>query len=149
MHALQLFLFWPQNSRSAGRSTRSGCVETSFPSHELSSLLATSQRHDFAASFQDIAVQTLVDKTEQAFRDYVPKSVVIAGGVAANQELRRQLSERLPINIEYAPIQLCTDNAAMIASLGYFVAERTDPVDPYSLEVIPSVSMTNKTWGRQ
>lgn len=112
-----------------------------FPSHELSGLLTTSQRNDFAASFQHTAIETLVDKAERAYRDFSPASVVIAGGVAANQELRRQLSERLPLAIEYAPIQLCTDNAAMIATLAYFYAQQHPPTDPYLLEVSPSLSM--------
>lgn len=117
-----------------------------FPSHALPALLDDVQRADFAASFQQIAVETLIDKAEKAFRDHAPRSVVIAGGVAANQELRRQLQERLPIAIEYAPMQLCTDNGAMIATLAYYVAQKKDPVDPYSLEVIPSLSMTSTAW---
>ena len=117
-----------------------------FPSHELSALLSDVQRNDFAASFQQIAIETLVDKAEKAFHDYSPASVVIAGGVAANQELRRQLSERLPLNIEYAPMQLCTDNGAMIATLGYYYAQKKDPVSPYDLEVVPSLSMTKTAW---
>lgn len=119
----------------------------SFPSHELPGLLDDVQRADFAASFQKTAVETLVDKAEKAFHDFGPKSVVIAGGVAANQELRRQLSERLPIKIEYAPMQLCTDNGAMIATLGYYYAQKMDPVSPYDFEVIPSLSMTKTAWG--
>lgn len=121
-------------------------VETSFPSYELPALLNDVQREDFAASFQRIAIETLVDKTERAFRDYSPASVVIAGGVAANQELRRELSARLPIAIEYAPISLCTDNAAMIATLGYYEARTLSPVSPEQLEVIPSLSMTKTAW---
>jgi N6-L-threonylcarbamoyladenine synthase len=121
-------------------------VDFTFPSHELPARLNDRQRADFAASFQRIAVETLVDKAEKAFRDYQPKSVVIAGGVAANQELRRQLSERLPLQIDYAPMNLCTDNAAMIATLGYYYAQKKQPADPFDLEVIPSLSMTNTTW---
>ena len=121
-------------------------VDFTHPSHELPKLVTDQQRHDFAASFQRTAIETLVDKAELAFRDYAPKSVVIAGGVAANQELRRQLSERLPIAIEYAPMQLCTDNAAMIATLAYYYAQKNEPCDPYTLEVQPSVSMTNTAW---
>ena len=117
-----------------------------FPSHELAALLNDVQRDDFAASFQQIAVETLVDKAEKAFHNFSPASVVIAGGVAANRELRRQLQERLPINIEYAPMQLCTDNGAMIATLGYYVAQKKDPVSPYDLEVVPSLSMTKTAW---
>lgn len=121
-------------------------VETSFPSRELSGLLSDAQRNNFAASFQRVAIETLVDKTEAAFRAYSPASVVIAGGVAANQELRRQLSERLPIAIEYAPMSLCTDNAAMIATLGYFYAQKKPATPVFDLEVIPSLSMTKTTW---
>jgi N6-L-threonylcarbamoyladenine synthase len=121
-------------------------VDFTFPSGELSARLNDVQRNDFAASFQYTAISTLVDKAEKAFRDYSPKSVVIAGGVAANQELRRQLSERLPLNIDYAPMQLCTDNAAMIATLGYYYAQKKQPTNPMDLEVVPSLSMTNTTW---
>jgi len=113
-----------------------------FPSHELPELVNDSLRHNMAASFQYTAVKTLVDKTKKAYDNFQPASVVIAGGVAANQELRRQLRRALPINIEYAPIQLCTDNAAMIAALGYFRAHIDQPADPYDLEVQPSLSMT-------
>jgi N6-L-threonylcarbamoyladenine synthase len=121
-------------------------VDTTFPSFELAARLNDAQRADFAASFQDTAIATLVDKAEKAFHDYSPASVVIAGGVAANQELRRQLQERLPLDIEYAPMQLCTDNAAMIATLGCFYAERMPPTSPLELEVQPSLSMTKTAW---
>lgn len=113
-----------------------------FPSHELPALVNDELRYNMAASFQYTAVKTLVDKTKKAYDNFQPASVVIAGGVAANQELRRQLRRALPIEIEYAPIQLCTDNAAMIAALGYFRAHIDQPADPYDLEVQPSLSMT-------
>lgn len=121
-------------------------VDFTFPSGELAARLNDVQRNDFAASFQYTAISTLVDKAEKAYCDYAPKSVVIAGGVAANQELRRQLSDRLPLTVNYAPMQLCTDNAAMIATLGYYYAQKKQPTDPMDLEVIPSLSMTNTTW---
>lgn len=112
-----------------------------FPSMQLAALLSDAQRNNVAASFQRIAIETLVDKTMLAYEDFKPASVVIAGGVAANQELRKQLKERLPIPIEYAPIALCTDNAAMIATLAYYEAQRKDAADPYVQEVVPSLSM--------
>jgi N6-L-threonylcarbamoyladenine synthase len=121
-------------------------VDTSYPSFKLPELLNDVQRADFAASFQRTAIETLVDKAEKAFHDYSPASVVIAGGVAANQELRKQLQERLPLPIEYAPMQLCTDNGAMIATLGCFYAERKDPSSPLDLEIQPSLSMTKTSW---
>lgn len=123
-------------------------VDFTFPSHELPARVTEVQRADFAASFQRIAIETLVDKAERAFRDYSPKSVVIAGGVAANAELRRQLSERLPLQIEYAPMQLCTDNAAMIGALAYYYSQKINPTNPVDLEVIPSLSMTKTAWAK-
>ena len=121
-------------------------VDHTFPSNELSARLDEATRNDFAASFQRVAVDTLVDKVIAAFHEFQPKSVVIAGGVAANQELRRTLAERLPIPINYAPMNLCTDNAAMIAALGYYVAQKVSPTDPRQVEVLPSISMTKTAW---
>lgn len=113
----------------------------SFPSFELAELLSDEQVKDIAASFQRVAVETLVDKTMAAYQEFSPKTVVIAGGVAANTELRRQLKERLPIDIKYAPINLCTDNAAMIASLGYYHSLSSGADDLHTLEINTSLSM--------
>jgi N6-L-threonylcarbamoyladenine synthase len=121
-------------------------VDFTFPSHELPARLDEQLRANFAASFQRVAIETLVDKTEKAYREYAPASVVIAGGVAANQELRRQLSERLPLAIEYAPMNLCTDNAAMIACLTYYQAQVVAPTSPFELDIFPSLSMNVTAW---
>lgn len=123
-------------------------VAYDFPSHQLPERVSEALRADVAASFQRIAVETLVDKAEKAFYHHHPASVVIAGGVAANQELRRQLSERLPLPIEYAPMNLCTDNAAMIAALGYFYAQKNQATNPRTLDVVPSLSMTKTAWAK-
>lgn len=112
-----------------------------FASHQLSPLLSPQQVNDFAASFQKTAVETLVDKTLLALERHSPASVVIAGGVAASQELRRQLSARLPLQITYPPFFLCTDNAAMIACLAYYQSQFEQPADPRALEIMPSLSM--------
>ena len=113
-----------------------------FPSVELPELLSEAQKADIAASFQRIAVETVVEKTVKAYEEFSPKSVVIAGGVAANQELRRQLTERLPLPVEYTDTKLCTDNGAMVAALGCFKAQYEQPVaDPYSLEIKPNLTM--------
>jgi N6-L-threonylcarbamoyladenine synthase len=125
-----------------------------FPSFEIAALLSEQQKADFSASFQRVAVETVVDKTVRAYEEFKPKSVVIGGGVAANTELRNQLSARLPHEvktdsqsghsypIEYTDIRLCTDNGAMIAALGSFKVMRNQPVaDPYSLEIQPNLSM--------
>lgn len=113
-----------------------------LPSVELPQRLSEAQKHDIAASFQRVAIETVVDKTLQAYHEFQPKTVVIAGGVAANQELRRQLKQRLPISITYAPPALCTDNGAMIATLGCYKAMlETVPADPYSLSIDPNLKM--------
>ncbi len=68
--------------------------------------------------------------------------MIIAGGVASNLELRYQLSERLPIDVEYTDPKLCTDNGAMIATLGCFKMKHAQPTaDPNSLDIEPSLSM--------
>ena len=121
-------------------------VSYDFPSFKLKDKLKTSEINDFAASFQYTATKTLVTKTVKAYNKFQPKSVVIAGGVAANQELREQLKTALPIDIDYAPISLCTDNAAMIATLGYYKFMNGKVTDPYELEVIPSISMEKTKW---
>jgi N6-L-threonylcarbamoyladenine synthase len=114
----------------------------SLPSFELPHLLSDEQKADIAASFQRVAVETVVDKAITAFEEYSPASVVIAGGVAASPELRRQLAERLPIAIRYTDAKLCTDNGAMIATLGCFHAMHNQPADdPYSLVIAPNLSM--------
>lgn len=114
----------------------------SFPSSGLPERLSEAQKANIAASFQRVAVETVIDKTVLAFEEFQPKSVVIGGGVAASPELRRQLAERLALPIEYTDPKLCTDNGAMIAALGCFHAIYNRPVaDPYSLEIAPNLSM--------
>jgi N6-L-threonylcarbamoyladenine synthase len=113
-----------------------------FPSTGLPDRLSDTQKADIAASFQRVAIETIVDKVRQAYDEFAPKSVVIAGGVAASPELRRQLSEALSIIIEYPDMKLCTDNGAMIASLGCFKAMLGQPkADPYTLDINPNLSM--------
>ncbi len=113
-----------------------------FPSFELPARLSEFQKNDIAASFQRVAIETVVDKAVLAYEEFQPKSVVIAGGVAANQELRRQLSARIPIDIQYTDIKLCTDNGAMIATLGCYKAMNNQATaDPYSLQIEPNLSM--------
>jgi len=125
------------------RQAQALCGKThDFPSKAIPELLTPSQRNNIAASFEHTAVETLVDKTVLAYKEYSPASVVIAGGAAANQYLRATLKERLPIAIDYAAPYLCTDNAAMIASLAYYRSKLQEPCDPYTLEVTPSLSMT-------
>lgn len=113
-----------------------------FPSKNLPERLSEAQKADIAASFQRVAIETVVDKTLQAYQEFQPASVVIAGGVAASPELRRQLTEKLPCPIEYTDPRLCTDNGAMIATLGCFHMKYACPTaNPYTLDIKPNLSM--------
>ncbi|HVC36740.1 MAG TPA: tRNA (adenosine(37)-N6)-threonylcarbamoyltransferase complex transferase subunit TsaD [Candidatus Dormibacteraeota bacterium] len=113
-----------------------------FPSQKLPERLSDAQKTNIAASFERVAIETIVDKARLAFEEFAPRSIVIAGGVASSQELRRQLSATIPIRIEYPDPKLCTDNGAMIATLGCFKAQfKLPPVDPYSLVIDPGLSM--------
>lgn len=109
---------------------------------EIPEKLNEHQKCNIAASFQKVAIETVVDKTVMAFYEHSPASVVIAGGVAANEELRKQLDLRLPVKPIYTDTKLCTDNGAMIAALGCFKANlNTTPDDPYLLEINPNLKM--------
>ncbi|CAN5716616.1 tRNA (adenosine(37)-N6)-threonylcarbamoyltransferase complex transferase subunit TsaD [soil metagenome] len=113
-----------------------------FPSRQLAERLSEAQKADIAASFQRVAVETVVDKTYEAYKEFQPNSVVIGGGVASSQELRRQLAERLPLPIAYTDPKLCTDNGAMIATLGCYHAMLGQPkADPFALDIKPNLSM--------
>jgi len=112
-----------------------------FASHELPKVLSVTQKADLAASFQNTAVETLIDGLARAIGEHQPRSVVIAGGVAANSALREAAEKLSPTPI-YTDIKLCTDNAAMIAANGYFQAKYKRPeADPYSLEARPDLAM--------
>ncbi len=112
------------------------------PSAGLAKSLSKNQINDLAASFQKTVVDILVNATLSAYEQFHPQSVVIAGGVAANQRLRDELKARLPIAIEYAPMNLCTDNAAMVAALGYHLAHAGRATDPTKLKANPILSMS-------
>lgn len=74
---------------------------------------------DVAASFQKALVDALVDKTVRAAREYKVTEILMAGGVSANQALRRDMKARSELPVRYPPLSLCTDNAAMIAAAAY------------------------------
>lgn len=128
---------------AALRSTQAVIGEDfNYPSYKVADRLSDKQKADLAASFQSVAVETVVDKTLLAYKEFKPKSVIIAGGVAASTELRRHLSERLPVEIAYTDPKLCTDNGAMIAAYGcYIAANNITKADPFTLGIQPNLSM--------
>jgi N6-L-threonylcarbamoyladenine synthase len=80
---------------------------------------------DIAASFQKAVVDVLVDKTRRAVEKMGAKTVLLGGGVAANEELRRRMQQMCDSLVParellVSPKQYCTDNAVMVASLAYY-----------------------------
>ncbi len=78
-----------------------------------------------AAEVQEAIIDVLIYKTIKAVKDYRAKSIILGGGVAANTKLRKQFqsainNQKLAINFLVPPKNLCTDNAAMIATAAYF-----------------------------
>jgi N6-L-threonylcarbamoyladenine synthase len=113
-----------------------------FSSTKLPERLSEAQKANIAASFERVAIETIVTKAKQAFLEYSPRCVVIAGGVAANSELRKQLSAAIPIEIAFPDLKLCTDNGAMIAALGSYMRSCGEvAADPFVLDIQPNLSM--------
>ncbi len=75
---------------------------------------------DLAASFQKAVIDVLYKKTMDAAREFGAKEVLIAGGVSANRPLRQVFKAQTEFPVHIPPLSLCTDNAAMIASAGYY-----------------------------
>ena len=145
-------------------------VPISYPSHKLKELLTPQQVADFAASFQKTAVEILCEKVELALSQYPEvKSIVVAGGVSASEELRRIFMLRLgsrrsrpsprgeransraaalrnppsrSINILFPTPGLSGVNGAMVAAACYFeIQSGVKPTDPYALNIYPRISI--------
>ena len=86
---------------------------------------------DIAASFQETITSTLFKKTLKATEQLNTKTIALAGGVAANSEIRRKFFDLRGKGYDiYAPeMKYCTDNASMIASSAYFLAETQNSLD--------------------
>ncbi len=89
-------------------------------------------RADLAAAFEHSVVESLLEKLDQALDQAPCNEVVVAGGVAANTLLRRRAAEVVGnrARLTMPPLELCTDNAAMIAAAGFFGGVHPTTVDP-------------------
>ncbi len=126
-----------------GHPVRRG-KEASFPRE--ASELSDTRRADVAASFQAAAVDVLIAKLERALEQLTragspPRTLVIGGGVSANSLLRQratEFGEAQDIAVRLPPMNLCVDNAAMIAGLAYHRLRdhRVDDLD------LPAVATT-------
>lgn len=87
------------------------------------SSLSSQQIADVAASFQAACVDVILAKLKRALKQTGGQCVIIGGGVSANRGLRQAL-HRLDVPVWYPELRFCTDNAAMIAGLGYLHHQR-------------------------
>ena len=96
---------------------------------------------DLAASFQVAVVDVLVEKAKRAAEEHQVEQILLAGGVAANKLLRREMAERSDLPVLCPPIYLCTDNAAMVAGAAYFHYQAGHR-SGWDLDVIPNLKLT-------
>lgn len=110
------------------------------PSYELQKHLSEQQIADFAASFQATAVDILIKKLKKAAETHPAKSVLLAGGVSANQLLREELKKHFEKThkVYFPEPKFSTDNGAMVASAAYFSIQSGERAsDPYQLDISP------------
>ena len=97
-------------------------LKTAVALHIKSSRPLTDQaRADVAASFEAAATDALISRTRKALADEALGRLAVVGGVAANQRLRREIAAAADVDgfaAFFPPLELCTDNAAMIAAAG-------------------------------
>lgn len=97
--------------------------------------LSEQDQRDLAASFQAVAFQDIINKTQAAARKWDCRSLFFGGGVTANQALRQGFANQLPdYQLYWPPPHLSLDNAAMIAGLGYHQFLRRGKGDSLDLE---------------
>lgn len=97
---------------------------------------------DICASFQRAVIDVLVEKTVRAAEKFSARSIAVAGGVAANRELRNSLQARAgSVNAKaYFPRPLyCTDNAAMIGIAAYFKYKKFGMISDLTLKPVPNL----------
>jgi N6-L-threonylcarbamoyladenine synthase len=99
---------------------------------------------DLAASFQEAVVDVQVQKTVAAAEEKGVSAVLLGGGVVANSRLRDRMAreaEARGILLLYPSLELCTDNAAMIASAGFFRLQRGER-SALDMEAHPGLPLT-------
>ena len=112
----------------------------SHPSYDLKNHLTPTQIADFAASFQQTAIDILLEKLTQAVKAHPDvQSILLAGGVSANQALRTALPEAA-----FPDPKLSGDNGAMVAAAAFYEIESgVQPTDPYTLNIYPRIPISS------
>lgn len=96
-----------------------------FPEHRPPRFRDDLPLANLAASYEEAIVDVLASKLVRAAREYDARSILIAGGVAANRHLRERVASLAPdgVSVRWPHLSLCTDNAAMIAGRGYQITQ--------------------------
>ncbi|MEA1940007.1 MAG: tRNA (adenosine(37)-N6)-threonylcarbamoyltransferase complex transferase subunit TsaD [Candidatus Caldatribacteriota bacterium] len=102
--------------------------------------------NDIAASFQQAVADVLVEKTVKAALKYNVRQIALAGGVASNSFLQREVKKRAGrsnIKVFYPSSQLCTDNAVMVASVGYYKLKE-NKISSLALDAVSRLPLVSK-----
>ena len=99
---------------------------------------------NLAASFQSAVVDVLSQKTLAAAREFHARSIVVAGGVSANRALRKAFLDQKEFPMHIPPLNLCTDNAVMVATAGYYRFLHGFR-DDLSMDVLPNWALISST----
>lgn len=121
------------------------------PDSDMTNKVATTDDHstqllfDTVASYQEALVDVLSLKTCDAVANFAARTVILCGGVACNSVLRKRIADSLPadVKLNIASPKYCTDNAAMIAGLGwhYFKQGYRDDLNLDVFSRLPSEKM--------
>lgn len=108
---------------------------------DLGDTVTQEVRADLAASFERSVVESLLEKLDAALTESPYPEVVVCGGVAANTLLRKRAAEVVGnrARLTVPPLELCTDNAAMIAAAAFFNPPPAGEAEAREIEVDPSL----------
>ncbi|MBA3450995.1 MAG: tRNA (adenosine(37)-N6)-threonylcarbamoyltransferase complex transferase subunit TsaD [Chloroflexia bacterium] len=125
-----------------GLPTRAG----HFREHRLPTFPADAPIADLAAAYQEAIIEPLAVKTAQAGLDFNVRTIILAGGVAANEALRKRLCLEVAnrcgqeVLVAFPSLAFCTDNAAMVAGAAAWTIRRGDMVG-WEADVTPRLSL--------
>ncbi|MFC1656401.1 tRNA (adenosine(37)-N6)-threonylcarbamoyltransferase complex transferase subunit TsaD [Patescibacteria group bacterium] len=101
--------------------------------------------NDVCRNFQDVLIQSLLEKTAKAVYIHKPKSILLSGGVINNQALRNKFSEYFAKNkrakLHLPERSMCTDNAAMIGIAAYYKSLKSSGKNWYDIDVDPNAKL--------